>query len=509
MSSSSSPRKTRILEPPGWPWLLRHELRLGWRGSHGARIWILAAFGALLWAGEHVAAWALLSFAPPERWLAGAAPALIGITVFVLLLMLSLTFALAVRAIYDRGDLDLLGSAPVSPASVYAVRAVGVASGGVALMAFFWTPFPHVAMWMGHPRLLLGLPVLAAMGLACAALAFAGTLVLARVLGVRRARSVAQVLGALIGGLFVIAMQFPNMMPAETQRTIAAWAKSPEGLAWGRTWLGPDSPLAWPARALLGEPIPALALIVLGLAIFVAVIRGTQHAFMESAQRAGEAGGARREGRGLERFRTGLARAVIVKELRLIARDPLLIGKTLLQLLYLVPLVIVIARKSTAQVLAGPALVVMLSTLAGTLAWITVSAEEAHDLLRSAPVARSRVAIYKVAAAVIGPALLAVPLIAWYALRAPLDALVVAIYTALALATSAIIELWTTKPARTRDLATRHRENRSTNLIEALASMGWGAACYFTLKPSFLVVLGLVAAAGMLVLAWVMRAGPE
>ena len=37
-------------------WLLRHELRLGWRGMGGKRIWLLLVGAGALWAFIHVAA---------------------------------------------------------------------------------------------------------------------------------------------------------------------------------------------------------------------------------------------------------------------------------------------------------------------------------------------------------------------------------------------------------------------------------------------------------------------
>ena len=41
-------------------WLLHHELRLGWRGMGGKRVWLLLASGGVLWAFVHFAAWQLM-----------------------------------------------------------------------------------------------------------------------------------------------------------------------------------------------------------------------------------------------------------------------------------------------------------------------------------------------------------------------------------------------------------------------------------------------------------------
>ena len=132
------------LKPASWPWLLRHEVRLQWRNVGGARLWLVALFGGLVYACLHLAAWAILRgmnmvTPPPLAVAIGGA-----ITWFVLTLMLSQAIMQSVTALFDRGDLDLLLSSPLSPRTVFTVRGLGIAVGCIMLYAVLLTPFAHV-----------------------------------------------------------------------------------------------------------------------------------------------------------------------------------------------------------------------------------------------------------------------------------------------------------------------------------------------------------------------------
>ena len=73
----------------------------------------------------------------------------------------------------------------------------------------------------------------------------------------------------------------------------------------------------------------------------------------------------------------------------LLRRDPWLISQTLMQLLYLVPPALMLWRSfsdsSTAIVLITPVIVMAAGQLSGGLAWLTISGEDAADLVATAP----------------------------------------------------------------------------------------------------------------------------
>src|SRR5205807_2105707 len=96
---------------------------------------------------------------------------------------------------------------------------------------------------------------------------------------------------------------------------------------------------------------------------------------------------------------------------------------TLLQSLYMLPLVFVWMRNTSPQVLLAPAVVMLSATLASGLCWLTVAAEDAPELLASAPVERGLLRRAKLVAGLLPvwafappPGLLAVaaPLAAWW-----------------------------------------------------------------------------------------------
>jgi ABC-2 type transport system permease protein len=439
---------------------------------------MLAVLGLVIVVGMHVAAYAFLRRFDPDAALARGAGAAIVASAFVLLLVLSSAFGLAAHALFTRGDLDLLLSSPVPVANVYAARGVVVGIGAVATVAVFLLPFANVAPLHGHWRALAAYPVLAAIGLACAALAFAATFALVRAFGLRRARVIAQVAGALAGGAMVLAMQAQAILPRSAREGFAAWMSS-DAVAW---WLSRDSPLLWPLRGLWGEALPALGTVAAAVALFALVIRATTPSFAAAAtQPPVPAAGSRPRSAAARRFRSGVARIVIAKELTLIARDPLLIAQTLLQVVYMVPLFLILLRNSQPPALMAAALVMLAMSLAGSLAWMTVSGEESPDLLGSAPVSLERVRWLKAAAAVLPVAVLALPFLAWFAIELPRAALVLAPCLAAGLFSSAVVQVWTAKPNPRRDLRVRHKQGFLVNLAELLSATGWALVCYLAI----------------------------
>ena len=492
----------RALDPPGFLWLMRHELRLGSRGMGVSRLFFLA-FGAAIWILFHFVAWAVVRAAPPQAWLTRAPALVIAAEVFLLLLVVSWAFGLAVRAIFDRGDLDLLVSSPVPAAHFYATRGCYVAVASLSTVLILTAPFANAAALQGHLAALLFYPVMLSLGLAAAGVAFAATLGLARAVGARRARTLAQLLGAFVGAGILIVTQIQSLLSPSTRVAWGSWLRS--GAA--HAWLGPESPLAWPLRAATGELVPAVTTIAACVALFWAVIASTQRAFVDTANRGLDVAPRRTSARrAMRAFRAGLAWVVVTKELRLIARDPLLIAKSLLQVIYLVPLLVLFARANPAWRLIGPAVVVMMANLAASFAWIAISAEEAPDLLASAPVSRARIEALKLAAAMLAPCVLTVPFVLFYARHSPADALLLALFAAAAMATSATIERWSARPAPRESLAQRHKDNMLVGFGEMFASLGWGAAFYLALgRNAYAWAPAAVPVAGLLVTAWLRR----
>ncbi|MDQ6638758.1 MAG: hypothetical protein M3Z15_03715, partial [Pseudomonadota bacterium] len=374
------------LVPGSAPWLLRHEMRLVWRGTGVARLRLLIALGGVLWLAYHLAAWMMLGVLPDSASLPASLFVMFGAGVwFVFTLILAQAINLSVGAFFERGDLDLLLASPLAPSHVFLVRGLGVAIAAVAIYAWLITPFANVGAITGHPRLLAIYPALAALGLLAAATGMALTAVLVRTLGARRARIVAQLLGAGVGAAFFLVLQFNNLVAPERS---ARWRAALRQLASDGGPLDRDGLIWLPLNAMLGQPTALLALAVAGAGAFAWVVAAMARRFLAGTQEAMTVPLRMRTAPAPARFRGGLWRNVLVKEWRLIGRDPQLIAHTLLQSLYMLPLALVWIRNESPQVALAPAMVMLAATLASGLTWLTVAAEDAPELLASAPVER-------------------------------------------------------------------------------------------------------------------------
>ncbi|MGB9110937.1 MAG: hypothetical protein WCC39_19790, partial [Telluria sp.] len=136
-------------------WLLRHELRMAWYGAAvnaGGRRrmgWLSITVWTLAWAALH-----LLAFVVLRKMPAGAMdPRLAIFTTLALAaiatLMLSSALKASVMALFERGDLDLLLSSPLSSRSIFTVRLLGVIMSGAALYLFLFGPLVHVGVALG------------------------------------------------------------------------------------------------------------------------------------------------------------------------------------------------------------------------------------------------------------------------------------------------------------------------------------------------------------------------
>ena len=470
--------------PGSIPWLLAHELRLAWYGAavnagrkggkEGKRRpgVVGIAFGLVGYIALHAVAFALLRKLDggplPEAVL--AMPLAIVLAVCATL-MLSSALKSCVVAMFERGDLDLLLSSPLPSRSIFAVRLLGIAASTAVPYWFLAGPFANMAVVFGHPGW-LGLYVAVgacAMLMACAGMLL--TLALVRVLGARRTRVVAQVVGAIAGALIFLLTQAYNLTRHDNDATPMLLA-----LLNGSHRFGPDSALWLPGRAILGAPGPLLGALVLAALAFALTAGRTHRFFVHGLQQA--AGSARVQARPAGalrfRFRASLFDTIVVKEWRLIARDPHLIAQVLLQLVYLVPLFVLIMRGNAAGPALGAGLTLLCSSLTGSLGWIVLSAEDAPDLLLAAPVPRRTLQLAKLAAAAMPPLLLvALPLV-WLTVHAPVTGLLVAFTVTGAVLSAGLIVLWVGRPGLRSDFKARGKENFLCNMLELANSLCWG-----------------------------------
>lgn len=510
--------------PGSIPWLLRHELRLVWFNSglgtgkggarrHPGKISIAVWLG--MWLILHAVAYALMRFqdgaGPPSRQL------LLIVTVMLassLTLMLSSGLKSSVEVLFTRADLDLLLSSPLPSRSIFAVRLAGIVLGVAALYLFFLAPVANAGLLLGRPHWLAIYPAVLGAAAIAASAAMLLTLGLVRTIGARRTRVVAQVLGALAGAfLFLMSQVYAFVSRGEdanAARLLAPFEK-----------LGPDSVAWWPARAALGEPGPLLGLGLLAACVVVLTVGLTHRFFVHGLQQAASTvRAARPAGAARYRFGRSLLQVVVVKEWRLIARDPNLISQVLLQLLYILPIFIpLFAGAGVALPGIAAGLTLLSGSLTASLAWIVIAAEDAPDLLRSSPASMRTVRYAKLAAAAT-PALAIVVLpLLWLLWRDPVAALLISFTLSAHVLSAALIVMWCGKPAVRGEFKTRTKGNFLSTFLELASAVAWAGLAYVLLTlhtagavSGTLLAGGIMAQAialAVLGAAWLVRRRPE
>jgi ABC-2 type transport system permease protein len=177
-----------------------------------------------------------------------------------------------------------------------------------------------------------------------------------------------------------------------------------------------------------------------------------------------------------------------------------------MQLMYLIPAAVMMWRTfDNGAGLAGllvPVLVMGAGQLAGGLAWLSISGEDAPDLIASAPVPATRATRAKVEivllviSGVFAPLLLPLAIAWWPA------AVVAAIGIAIAAASAIAVQLWFRLQARRSQFRRRHVSSRIATFAEAFASIGWAATAGLVIASPAIAILTAVMTSGVLGLAW-------
>ena len=493
-------------------WFARHELRLAWRewqammtgGRRGRKR--AAAIGLIVLAAiMHLPAYAVIGrFADLQAPLDKSS--LIVITATIVLawaLMLSQAIESVTRVFYARADLDLIMSSPVRLANVFSVRIASIALSVIAMALVLSTPFVDVLVIGGGLRWFSAYGVVVAIGLSAAAVAIAVTIVLFRLIGPSRTRLVAQVLAAVIGAGFVIALQVAAILSygtlsrfaVLTSDTAAAFAPDPDSLAW------------WPARAAVGDGEALLLLLACSLVLLGAVMAIFSPRFAETVISASANATRASHSSRTKAFRRGSRQhALRWKEFLLLRRDPWLVSQTLMQLLYLVPPALLLWRSfadnSAAIVLVTPVIVMAAGQLAGGLAWLTISGEDAADLVSTAPLSPSRVIRAKIEVVLIAIGAIFAPLVLALLFASPLQAAITASGVIVAAASATAIQLWFRVQARRSQFRRRQTSSRLATFAEAFASIGWAATAALALAIPIAALISGVMTASILAATW-------
>ncbi len=414
-----------MTRPGTLSWFARHEARLAWRdwlslmtaGRRRRTRTVVLGFTFYVLC-THGIAWVLL--ANPDRDHANLLPAITVTLLLTFSLMLSQALESATRLFYARGDLDLILTSPAAVHRLFAVR-IAAMSTTTAFMTLVLLAAPiDVLIFRDGARWAGAYLVTIAMAMDASAIAILLTVLMFRLIGPKRTRTVSQIASAIIGAGFAISVQlaaFASYGPGT--RLSSARDSAAQLLAHGEA-----SPIWWPPApcSAKSQCSPACSASARSVARRDPAGRATLRPPLAGSLRiAGTATPTRRKP---SRFanRTPI-QALRRKEWTLLLRDPWLMSQTLMQLLYLLPPGFLLWRNFYAggdgSAVLVPILIVTAGQLGGGLAWLAVSGEDAPELIATAPVTRSRVLRAKAEAVLGGIAVVFAPFILALALSNP------------------------------------------------------------------------------------------
>jgi ABC-2 type transport system permease protein len=493
-------------------WFAGHEIRLArrewlammtagrrWRGR--STVMILLALAVLM----HVPAYAVVGrFAEMRPPLDKTTLIVITSSLFLAwALMLSQAIESVTRVFYARADLDLIVSSPVALPTVFSVRLAAIACTVTIMAVLLATPFIDVLVIGGGPRWFMVYGVVVAVGLSATAVAIAVTVALFRSFGPSRTRLAAQIFAAITGAGFVIGLQIAAILSFGTLSRFALLTSD------AAASFAPDvGSMIWlPAFAIVGDGnalgcLLGGSLVLLGVTVAIFSPRFSDYVASAAPKIAAKNGAD--SGRPFQS--ASRQKTLRMKEFRLLRRDPWLVSQTLMQLLYLLPPALMLWRSfadsSAAIVLVAPVIVMAAGQLAGGLAWLTISGEDASDLVTTAPLPASSVIRAKIEVVLIVIGVVSAPLIIPLAFASPMLAAITAVAILLAATSATAIQLWFRVQGRRSQFRRRQTSSRLATFAEAFASIGWAATAALASLMPVLAIMTAFMTACMLAATW-------
>ena len=498
-------------------WFAAHELRLAWRDWSWlfgkTHRWRNAGIAALLFGltiGLHGLAYHILNAHLADGFVVSKAALLVltGGALLALTMMLSQALEMVTRAFYTRDDLDLILSSPSPAGHLFAVRLLMLAVSNAVMSGLFIAPFINVAIALDGWHWVGGYVVVVSLGMMSTAIATAIVLCLFSVIGARRTRLVAQVTAAIVSASFLIGIQAVAIVWFGNVSRFSVLSSD---------WLRSVTPEAGSTAWLIGHAINGeLSAVTLFLAIAVgslsfAAYFGSQRfcGHVLSAANIGETKQAASAGMRPVQVRS-VRVSLMLKEWRLLARDPWLVSQTLMQLFYLVPpglmLWVSFGENNPMAAIIGPVVVMAVSQLAGGLAWLAISGEDAPDLMATAPVSKSARVAAKLCAAWSIVGLVAVPFLIAMVWLSVWGAAATAFGTLLGTSSAIVIQMMFHVQAKRSLFRRRQAASKAATLCEAFAAILCAAIAGVLATDYYaLAVIPGTFLAMVMVTAWLLR----
>ena len=494
-------------------WFARHEFNLSWRdfvrmmsaGKPGRDKAVLA-FLVIAVLFVHVIAYLTLipaiagGIAVDKTTLAVVSGSLM-LTFF---LMMSQAMELVTRVFYSRSDLDLILSSPISERKLFTVRICAVALSTSMLSLLLFGAAINVLALFHSVWWLSAYPIILGFGALATALSLAITILMFRMIGAKKTRLTAQIVAAIVGAGFVIGIQLAaisslgSISRIELLTSDLVLSTAPEL----------DSFLWLPARAAMGDGAAFLLTLLLclgSLVLAISVFAAKFGSYVVEAAGIGQGKSAARTS--AVKFKSkSVAATLRYKEWKLLLRDHWLLSQTLMQILYLIPPAYMLwqgfGEGNSLAIVAIPVLVMATGQLAGGLAWLAVSGEDAPQLVATAPVSKGTVTRAKIEAVLGAIAILVAPILLISALI-DLRLALVALWGVTASAISAtMIQIWFRSQAKRSNFRRRQTSSKVATLSEAFSSILWAGAAGLAAAGSWL-ALALVPI--IVLILWIAR----
>lgn len=476
------------------PWLVAHEVRLGWRAFRGKQAVIAGIFALLL-------AFVVLFIVRSSRFQQNLNQFVAGDTlpnwavwlsleIVVLLLAVSLIQSLraGTNALFDRGDLDLLLASPVSGKVVFASRLIGIAINGfLGLCAFLIIP-AGLLIGFGLTRLWGIFPTMMALSLLGSSIGVLVILLLVKLVGVKRTRSLA--------ALAVVPFMLATQLLGRQGDRLSQWVER-------YPVLGVDSALWRPARAILGDWLGLLLLwaIAGGVAwLTVGVLHGWFVAGTQESQRS-QTRTRPSESESAPKFSSGLSRLMVLKEWRLIRRNPDLLSQMMVSFIMLFPFLGSVLQSQDndaffAYITLGMIGVIAISLTDG-VANLAICGEEAPALLQASPASGAHIRRLKLVAVLLPVWGVMLPLVALLAFRgySPVGSFSIMLGASVS---AALLRLWNGAfvPAAAMKKRQRHPSRDPVlSVLEWLNYVAWfvlGIVLQLAIVRAILIVLGIL-----------------
>jgi len=465
-------------------WFARHEFNLSWRdfarmmsaGKPG-REKTIVTFLVLAVLTIHLIALVVLKplvemgFTDQKTLLS----AITGMIILTLSLMVSQGMELVTRVFYSRSDLDLILSSPVPARKLFTIRIGSIAFATSVLSLLLFGSAINVLAFLDSVWWLAAYPVIFACAALATTLSLVSTVVLFDTLGAKSTRLISQIIAAVVGAGFIIGIQLVTIASFGSISRIAFFTSDMVSSSLPAV----DSMFWLPARAAMGD-LPSLTVtLAITFAMLLASIAAYSASFGERVVLAA----------GISETKSGkthssvsfrpksTAAALRHKEWKLLLRDHWLISQTLMQILYLLPPAFMLwqgfGNAGALSVVALPVLVMASGQLAGGLAWLAISGEDAPQLVQTAPVSNGAIIRAKIEAVLGAIAVLVAPILVMISIMDIQLAGLAAVGIATATVSATMIQLWFRSQAKRSNFRRRQTSSKVATISEAFSSILW------------------------------------